>query len=113
MQSMAHKWAQYASTQGSAHRKGTAKDSPLPHQDFGYAVDQTLFKMTQEELDKLYIEYKVPKSIRFVVPRPDDLPSNPPTSHITIYKDCLKNGLRFPFDLFLRKAFIKFSICPT
>lgn len=53
------------------------------------------------------------KYVCFVVPSPDNTPSNPYPSHISIYKDCLKNGLRFLLHPFLWEALIEFEICPT
>ena len=65
-----------------------------------YSVDYLTTIVTLEYLESLWEEFQILDDIKLVMLGPNDLPSCPPPSHITLLAEIFRAGLHLPFHPF-------------
>ncbi|GMN63822.1 hypothetical protein TIFTF001_032882 [Ficus carica] len=83
-----------------------ARDRPV------YSVDYFTSAVTPSYLAALREEFEILNIIELVVPGPNDLPSRPPPSHITLSAEFFRAELCLPFHSYLRRALTRLNVAP-
>ncbi|GMN58630.1 hypothetical protein TIFTF001_027727 [Ficus carica] len=77
-----------------------------------YTVDYFMSAVTSQYLESLREEFEIPNDVEMLVPGPNNLPSRPPPSYITLSAEFFRAGLRFPFHPYLRRALRRLHVAP-
>ncbi|GMN30149.1 hypothetical protein TIFTF001_044432 [Ficus carica] len=77
-----------------------------------YSVDYFTTAVTLSYLAALREEFEIPNDVELIVPGPNDLPSQPPPSCITLSTEFFRAGLRLPFHAFLRRTLTRLNVSP-
>lgn len=75
-----------------------------------YPIDLMDCEATQEDLDRLRMEYRISDDIELKIHGKSNTPSHPPRGYVTLYLECFRLGVRLPLQPYFIKVLGKLKL---
>lgn len=100
------------SDESSSEESQPVKKTKISHRTEveSYPIDLMDCETTQEDLDRLRMEYSIPNDIKLKIPGKSHTPNHPPRGYVTLHLECFRLGVRLPLQPYFIKILGKLSL---